>query len=649
MHRITRMMEVCRDMRPLRSLSIAAWLIFLMIAGVPGVEVRLGFAQVVPPAIIDNGTVQLGINPEGHLNVHGPASSGGVAFVGLRFVPTNNEATAPGCLCEGWGVANAAAGDQFSGYANVSTDGGVVGLVVQPGTGVTVPTGHTKAESVGSAFKSIVTTTNGRLKVTHDYHPSASSNLYQVDVTIENIGVDPIGDLRYRRVMDWDVEPTAFNEFVTGKKGTATDLTFFSNNGFATANPLVPGGNLFTCPVNGDFEDCGPADHGALFDFSFGTLAPGGNKAFRIFYGAAATEAAAMAALAAVGAEAFSFGQPNTIGGPTLGTPNTFIFAFAGIGGTPVIPAAIITTAASGLNFPFGVAVNSVYIADRNNHKVWKIGSNPTDLILVAGTGEAGYNGDNIAAATAQLNSPTGVAVSNGNLFIADSGNHVIRNVNLSTGIITTVAGVPQKNGVAVNGGPATLAELFGPRGVATDGAGNIYIADTMNQQVRKVDATTGNISSVAGVAGETGNNDGSVAEARLNSPLGVAVDSSGSIVYIADEGNDLIRVVDEGGVETVEADTLDSPSGVAVDGNGNLYIADTDNHRIQRVSGESVTTVAGTTGVSGYSGDGGPATAATLNTPVAVAVDSTGRFLYIADLINNVIRKVDFTPDVIP
>jgi sugar lactone lactonase YvrE len=305
----------------------------------------------------------------------------------------------------------------------------------------------------------------------------------------------------------------------------------------------------------------------------------------------------------------------------------------------------VINTVASGLNFPFGVAVDNgnVYIADRNNHKVWKLGEG---LTLVAGTGEAGYNGDGISATTAQLNSPTGVAVSNGNLLIADSGSHIIRKVVLSSGIITTVAGIPQKNGLAENGGLATAATLFGPRGVATDAAGNIYIADTMNQQIRKVNASTGLISAVAGVAGETGSNDGSVATARLNSPLGVAVNAAGTLVYIADEGNDLIRVVNADGVGTVDAndevDPLDSPSGVAVAGNGNLYIADTDNHRIRLVTPEGTTTVAGT-GAPGFSGDNGPATAAQLNTPVAVAVDSTGEFLYIADLINNKIRIVDF------
>jgi DNA-binding beta-propeller fold protein YncE len=181
-----------------------------------------------------------------------------------------------------------------------------------------------------------------------------------------------------------------------------------------------------------------------------------------------------------------------------------------------------------------------------------------------------------------------------------------------------------------------------------------------MNQQVRMVDLATGIITVVAGVAGETGSDDGPVScppltplctPARLNNPLGVAVDIFGT-VYVADEGNDKIRMVPGEGhqVQTVETGPLDSPSGVAAysdEGGVILYIADTNNHRIQSVFGEVVATVAGT----GTAGDGpdGPATAAQLNTPVGIAIDSTGRFLYIADLINNKIRQVDLTPDVIP
>jgi hypothetical protein len=650
----------------LRSLGIAAWLIALMIAGVLGLEVRPGLAQPAP-VIIDNGTVQMGINPEGHLDVPGgtPALQNGTTNVGLRYIPTNGESTAPGCLCEGWGVANAD-GDSgsFAGYANIATDGGVVGLVVEAGTGVTA-TDQTKAESVGSAFKSIVTTTNGRLKVTHDYHPSSSPNLYQVDVTIENIHTtSTIGDLRYRRVMDWDIAPFTFSEFVEIHVGTAANLVLATTDGFRSANPLAsPGPGVGSPPTtlesgDGDYFS-GPSDQGALFDFAFGALAPGASVTFTIYYGAAANRTDALAAISSVEAEIYSLGLPKTgTDEAAVNGPHAFIFAFGGVGGTPVPPPVFeptITTAVSGLNFPFGVAAGSIYIADRNNHVVKKFDGETLTIVAgcsvnasgncvtpPSGTGDAGYNGDGIAATAAQLNSPTGVAVANGTLFIADSGNHTIRSVNLTTGIISTVAGIPQKLGPAVNGGLATEAALFGPRAVAAvaDEVGTIiYIADTMNQQVRMVDLATGIITAVAGVAGETGNNNGPVATARLNNPLGVAV--ANGIVYIADEGNDSIRIVDDGSVSTLNVGALDSPSGVAVDLNGVLYIADTDNHRVQRFDGETVTTVAGGNG-AGDSGDGGPAAAAQLNTPVAVAVDSTGQFLYIADLINNRIRKVD-------
>jgi hypothetical protein len=299
--------------------TITGLIIAVLFLGSAGFEAHAG-------GIISNGTVQLGVNDEGHLNVGGgtPSSETGTTVVGLRFVPTNAESTAPGCLCEGWGAADAITG--VSGSANVDV-GGVQNMTVESFT----------ADATTATSIVIIGGETPTFRVTHFYHPSSIPNLYQADVTIENISASPV-DLRYRRVMDWDIEPTAFDEFVTIKRSIPppTELIFTSDNGFATANPLVPGGSL-SCPENVDFEDCGPDDHGALFDFSFGTVAPGGKKEFRIFYGAAATEAGANAAIAAVGAEAFSFGQPDTPGGKTLGTPNTFIFAFAGIGGTPVI------------------------------------------------------------------------------------------------------------------------------------------------------------------------------------------------------------------------------------------------------------------------------------------------------------------------
>jgi Bacterial Ig domain len=276
-------------------------------------------APCAPAVCIDNGTVLLAVRPEGDLNSSdGTASLAGPGDVGLEFVPTGNDATSPGCLCEGWGVADA--GSAVSGYANVSVDG-VQGMTLENFT-------HT-----GSTAVSVVNIQN-TFRVTQNYHPAAQTpNLYDATVTIENISGHALSDVRYRRVMDWDIEPTAFDEFVTIDGGNASELLFDSDNGFETANPLGPRSDR---GHTGNFTDAGPADHGALFDFGLGSLAAGASTTFHVFYGAAATETAALTAVNAVGAEVFSLGQPSTPAGPTLGTPNTFVFAFAGVGGAAI-------------------------------------------------------------------------------------------------------------------------------------------------------------------------------------------------------------------------------------------------------------------------------------------------------------------------
>jgi type IV pilus assembly protein PilY1 len=176
------------------------------------------------------------------------------------------------------------------------------------------------------------------LEIVHDYHPSASANLYEATVTITNNTGADVTDLRYRRVMDWDIPPTEFSEFVTLQGAGLGDLAGGNSgsNGFQTANPTIPCGD-YTEPENTNFTDSGPADHGACFTFAFGDLADGASKTFQIYYGAAPTEAAAFAALAAVGAEGiYSFGQSSTTGGPSAGTPATFIFGFGGVGAPPI-------------------------------------------------------------------------------------------------------------------------------------------------------------------------------------------------------------------------------------------------------------------------------------------------------------------------
>ena len=281
-------------------------------------------AQVV----IDNGTIQLGINPAGNL------VTGGIGLTFLTTTAASGEVLAPGCPCEGWGVADMSttefgmAGQSF-GFANIAS------------SSVTASGAGTDAASTGNAAISVTDVADGALslRLTHDFMPSASPNLYQVEVMIENTGAGPVGNLVYRRAMDWDVPDTEFSEFVTIGGWPATNLIGSSDDGFVEGNPNTPLTTLAPDAVlNGNFTDSGPDDHGAVFDFGFGTLAVGEMEDFQIYYGAAASEADAMLALGAVGAEVFSLGQPSSPDGETLGVPHTFIFGFGGVGGTPIGP-----------------------------------------------------------------------------------------------------------------------------------------------------------------------------------------------------------------------------------------------------------------------------------------------------------------------
>ena len=239
---------------------------------------------------------------------------------------------------------------------------------------------------------------------------------------------------------------------------------------------------------------------------------------------------------------------------------------------------------------PTGVAVDgagNLYIADTDNHRIRKVDAAGT-ITTVAGTGESGFSGDGGPASEGQLHRTYGVAVDGaGNLYIADADNNRIRKVD-AAGTITTVAGTGE-SGFSGDGGPASEGQLDFPVGVAVDGAGNLYIADADNNRIRKVDAA-GTITTVAGT-GESGfsGDGGPASEGQLYYPYGVAVDGAGNL-YIADTDNHRIRKVDAAGTITTVAGTggegqLYYPNGVAVDGAGNLYIADTVNHRIRKVT----------------------------------------------------------------
>jgi streptogramin lyase len=322
------------------------------------------------------------------------------------------------------------------------------------------------------------------------------------------------------------------------------------------------------------------------------------------------------------------------------------------------------------LNNPRGIFadhVGNVYIADTMNHRIMKV--DPSGIITrVAGKANDGgyHNGDNGSATNAALNEPNGVAVDGlGNIYIADTKNDCIRKVDTS-GIITTVAGTPYNGGYGGDGGPATSARLSEPCGVHADVLGNLFIADTNNDRIRKVDATTQNIDTVAG-GGSSFGDGGPATQAELQKPFAVFVDISGNI-YISDSNNHRIRMVDAAtqDIDTVAGDgssgysgddgpatnaSIQKPKGVWVDESGNILIGDTENNRLRKVDGETrvITTVAGN-GSSGYSGDDGPATSSSLQKPHAVCIHEVAApaYLVIADPSNHRIREVNLTTGII-
>ena len=294
----------------------------------------------------------------------------------------------------------------------------------------------------------------------------------------------------------------------------------------------------------------------------------------------------------------------------------------------------------------------NLYLADAS-YRVRKVNGDGI-ITTIACNGTSGFTGDG-GPATAASCVPYRVARdSAGNLYVADGSSRRIRKVS-AAGIITTVAGrgTGQSSG---DGGPATLAELIQPLGVAVDPAGNVYIADEGSNRIRKVN-TAGIISTIAGNGKQGFNGDGGPAtSASLYEPSGVAVDPAGN-VYIADAGNLRIRKVDTAGTITTIAGNgkegfsgdggpapsaeLTFPVEVAVDPAGNVYIADEGSNRIRKVNtAGTISTIAGN-GKEGFNGDGGPATSASLNDPRGVAVDPTGN-VYITDRGNNRIRKVN-------
>jgi hypothetical protein len=308
------------------------------------------------------------------------------------------------------------------------------------------------------------------------------------------------------------------------------------------------------------------------------------------------------------------------------------------------------TGSAARFNIPSGAALDgsgNVYISDYGNHVVRKI--SPTGVVTnLAGTaGVAGTN--NGTGAAARFNGPAGVALDgSGNVYVAEYNNHAIRKIT-PAGVVTTLAGRPGTYGT--NNGTGTAARFFNPIGVAVDTSGTVYVGDSGNHAIRKI-TPAGVVTTLAGLVGTSGTNNGVGVAARFNNPDDVAVDGS-NYVYVADGGNNCVRKVAPDGTVTTQAGLCSmsgsddgtnstarfySPLGIALDSAGNLFVGDTGNQIVRKVTPDGVvTTIGGQAGANGSTDGSG--SQARFNSPAGLAVDPNG-FVYVTDSNNHTVRK---------
>jgi sugar lactone lactonase YvrE/ketopantoate hydroxymethyltransferase len=300
-------------------------------------------------------------------------------------------------------------------------------------------------------------------------------------------------------------------------------------------------------------------------------------------------------------------------------------------------------------SLPVGVvsdSAGSLYVADKGNSVIRKI-SNGGIVTTIAGT--AGVVGSLDATGTSALfNSPSALVLdSSGNLYVADTGNSIIRKIDIH-GVVTTIAGTAGLTGSTDAIGSS--ARFNNPNGIAIDSVGNLYISDTGNSIIRKIDIN-GVVTTIAGTAGLTGSTNGTGSAARFNHPTGITIDTSNNL-YIADTGNNIIRKATSSYVVTTIAGTASTigsvdgigaaalfyaPSGIAIDSNGNLFVADTNNSTIRKITSAGVTSTIG--GIAGTIGStNGISSQALFYNPSAIAVDGSGN-LYIGDTLNDTIR----------
>ncbi|MCW3123222.1 MAG: repeat containing protein, partial [Flavipsychrobacter sp.] len=328
----------------------------------------------------------------------------------------------------------------------------------------------------------------------------------------------------------------------------------------------------------------------------------------------------------------------------------TGVSGFSGDGG----PA----TAAQ-LNLPWGMALDkaqNLYVTDCSNNRVRMISTSGV-ITTIAGTGVSGYGGDGGPATTAQFQGVSGIAIDKyGNIFLSENTGHRIRKID-PAGIITTYAG--SVSGFGGDGGAATAAKISSPNEVAVDTFGNVYIPDQSNNRVRKV-TTSGIISTIAGTSSSGYSGDGGAAtNAKMFLPNDIVVSPSGD-VYVAENINNVIRMITPAGIISTFAGTnilgfsgdggpataakVHGLAGLCLNGAGEMLLCDQDNQRIRKIDASGIINTIAGTGVSGFSGDGGMATSANIKRPNKVIEDKFGN-IYIADMDNHRIRKITAVP----
>lgn len=337
------------------------------------------------------------------------------------------------------------------------------------------------------------------------------------------------------------------------------------------------------------------------------------------------------------------------------------IYTLAGQGGSGGFSGDGGICTSSKLLFPWGVAVDgsgNIFIADGANKRVRKVNTSKI-ISTIAGIGIDGYSGDGGNATSAEISWSRGLTTDNlGNLYIIDNGNNCIRKINTS-GIISTFAGDGWPFGYSGDGGLATLAKLHGPCGITTDAFGNVYISDLGNHCIRKINSL-GIISTIAGtgVSGFSGDG-GNAIMAQLSFPKGLKIDALGNL-YIGDSGNHRIRKINSSGIITTIAGNgndiysgdgvlaisaeLRDPNSIALDWANNIFFTDEGSHTVRKIDGTGIITTIAGNGVPGILGDGGPAINSQLYNPNGIAIDSYNN-IYISEHGSHKIRVICNSP----